>query len=609
MAGYNEIKGLRVKYLSADPSNAEDGQVWYNSTSGTLRAAGIGIAAYASSTPLPSARQVNSQGGASQSSGLSIGGSAPPYISNTEHYNGSGWAAGGAYPTTKGYMGSSGPETACLAVGGSAYPSAANGYNGTSWTGLTAAPTGFEANRYVGSTASGLLIAGGTGPGSYPSGAFEYNGSSWTTGGSLPSAGNYGSGAAGTQTAAYSAGGNSPLKSTTANYDGSSWTVSGSLPKAAYNTIGNTVGGQTSGVISGGGGPPGGFDDGTFHYDGSVWAADVTQLANMSNTGSSFGPQSAHVFAGGGSPAISTTQEYSFVAGTVTPAATATGGSLNTARNALAGVGTQTAALMIAGNNPGTTQKGNVESYDGSSYTEINDLQTARSAVGSAGTQTAAVVFGGDIYPSSPRDVVLTEEYSGSTWSEQNDMSTARRSLAGFGTQTAAVAAGGYITAVSNSVEEYDGSSWTGGGALPTATTVLGGTGILTAGLVFGGVTATATIANSYEYDGSSWTAGGSLGQARWGPGRGPTGTQTAALAIGGQIETPSPSAASNIEGYDGTSWSTRPSLATARREGGAGGTSTAAVYSGGQGPTFSSETEEFTGEITTPSNSTITTS
>ena len=30
MAGYNEIRGLRVKYLSADPSNAEDGQVWYN---------------------------------------------------------------------------------------------------------------------------------------------------------------------------------------------------------------------------------------------------------------------------------------------------------------------------------------------------------------------------------------------------------------------------------------------------------------------------------------------------------------------------------------------------------------------------------------------------
>jgi len=48
MAGYNEIRGLRVKYLSADPSNAEDGQVWYNSTSGTLRVQGIGIASWSS---------------------------------------------------------------------------------------------------------------------------------------------------------------------------------------------------------------------------------------------------------------------------------------------------------------------------------------------------------------------------------------------------------------------------------------------------------------------------------------------------------------------------------------------------------------------------------
>ena len=48
MAGYNEIRGLRVKYLSADPSNPEDGQVWYNSTTGTLRVQGIGVAAWSS---------------------------------------------------------------------------------------------------------------------------------------------------------------------------------------------------------------------------------------------------------------------------------------------------------------------------------------------------------------------------------------------------------------------------------------------------------------------------------------------------------------------------------------------------------------------------------
>ena len=52
MAGYNEIRGLRVKYLSADPSNAENGQVWYNSTTGNLRVQGIGSGTWVSSTRL-----------------------------------------------------------------------------------------------------------------------------------------------------------------------------------------------------------------------------------------------------------------------------------------------------------------------------------------------------------------------------------------------------------------------------------------------------------------------------------------------------------------------------------------------------------------------------
>ena len=44
MAGYNTIHGLKVKYLSADPANPEDGQVWYNSSTGNLRVDGIALA-------------------------------------------------------------------------------------------------------------------------------------------------------------------------------------------------------------------------------------------------------------------------------------------------------------------------------------------------------------------------------------------------------------------------------------------------------------------------------------------------------------------------------------------------------------------------------------
>jgi len=290
MATYEEIYGKRVKEFDSDPTldSSYEGQVWYNSATGTLKSV-VSFSAYSTSTPLPSARQVNSQAGATSSTGVSVGGSAPPYITTVDEYNGLGWTAGGAYPATRGYMGGAGPQTAALSGGGNTYPSACNTYNGTSWTGITAMPTGYEACRYCGTSTAGIMIAGGTIPGTYPSSTHEYNGSSWTSGGSVPTSGNYGSGVSGTQTACYSAGGNSPLKSATNNYDGTSWTTTGSLPKAAYNTHGNSVGTQTSGVITGGGGPPGAFDTNTFHYDGSTWSADVNSLQDYSNSGASFG--------------------------------------------------------------------------------------------------------------------------------------------------------------------------------------------------------------------------------------------------------------------------------------------------------------------------------
>ena len=59
MANYNTIRGLRVKYLSADPAGAEDGQVWYNSTTGNLRVEGIlGTAAWSSGGEWETARRL-----------------------------------------------------------------------------------------------------------------------------------------------------------------------------------------------------------------------------------------------------------------------------------------------------------------------------------------------------------------------------------------------------------------------------------------------------------------------------------------------------------------------------------------------------------------------
>ena len=82
-----------------------------------------------------------------------------------------------------------------------------------------------------------------------------------------------------------------------------------------------------------------------------------------------------------------------------TAAAWANGGNLNTARFSMnQGAGTQTAGLG-AGGNPSNSVLGNAEEYNGSSWSEQNDLNTARQMMGAAGTQTAGLFFGGRLIP------------------------------------------------------------------------------------------------------------------------------------------------------------------------------------------------------------------
>ena len=81
------------------------------------------------------------------------------------------------------------------------------------------------------------------------------------------------------------------------------------------------------------------------------------------------------------------------------------GGSLNAGRT-VAGFGTQTASVA-AGSTPPTTS--NVEEYDGTSWTEVNNLPTAVASNAGAGIITSGLSFGG-YTPSGPS--ALTEEYN-----------------------------------------------------------------------------------------------------------------------------------------------------------------------------------------------------
>jgi hypothetical protein len=90
MAEYKGIKGFKVQYLSADPSDPNIGQTWYNSTSKDLKYTGATAAgAWATGNNLNTAR--NSCRSGTQTAGLAFGGVGPAATGATEEYDGSTW--------------------------------------------------------------------------------------------------------------------------------------------------------------------------------------------------------------------------------------------------------------------------------------------------------------------------------------------------------------------------------------------------------------------------------------------------------------------------------------------------------------------------------------
>ena len=73
MTTYKEIFGKYVKNYSSDPTADAEGQVWYNSTSGTFKSELLTLAVWASGGNMASGR--TSLGGVgTQTAGLAFGG-------------------------------------------------------------------------------------------------------------------------------------------------------------------------------------------------------------------------------------------------------------------------------------------------------------------------------------------------------------------------------------------------------------------------------------------------------------------------------------------------------------------------------------------------------
>jgi hypothetical protein len=117
--------------------------------------------------------------------------------------------------------------------------------------------------------------------------------------------------------------------------------------------------------------------------------------------------------------------------------------------------------------------------------------------------------------------------------------------------------------------------------------------GTQTASLAFGGTMPSPSFFSATEsWNGTSWTSVNSMSNAR--SENGGFGTQTAAVSAGGG------NATTATESWDGTSWSALPNIPVGISQMGSCGTQTAGLTGGGSpsGPTYVNTTLEWSGIV-----------
>jgi hypothetical protein len=390
------------------------------------------------------------------------------------------------------------------------------------------------------------------------------NVNSWSSGGSMTTD-RQRMGGDGTQTALIVAGGTTPSpsdqKALTETYNGSSFTEVGDL---------NT--GRTDLALAG------------------------TTTAALAATGSAATGYGTFVESWNGSSWTETTEN-------------------NTQRVQLAAFGIQTAMVIAGGLAPPFT--GATEYWNGSSWTELNDLNTARQGLTNcgAGVYTAGMVAGGrKAHPSDPgQEAADTETWNATSWTEVNNLNEAKQLGGVFGTSTSAIYAGGADTATLAAVESWDGTNWTetsdlatarynvsAGGTSNTSGIIVGGTPgaateewslppptstILTEGDIFlSGGTTLKGFGKAAGIPATAWSSGGSLNTGRRGGG-GAGVSNTAALVWGGETIPPPTASKTETESYNGTTWTEVADLNTKNADQSFSGTQTAAIGGGGNNP------------------------
>jgi len=260
------------------------------------------------------------------------------------------------------------------------------------------------------------------------------------------------------------------------------------------------------------------------------------------------------------------------------------GGSVNTARRYGAGIGSSTAGLIFGGSSPSPVVA-NTEQYNGTAWTEVNDLNAAQNAQASAGTLTSGMSALGAQSPGAN-----VEDWNGTVWTANpHSLNSARQFPGGDGASNdSALMVGGEPAPNGALTEIYNGSSWTESGDLNTARNQLAAAGTVTALIAMGGNTG----ADAETFNGSAWTAVTDMNSGSGGISG--SGTSTLALAFAGDPDV------ANTESWNGSAWTEVNDLSTGREFGASSNITgnTTAFLASGHTTTLVSNTEEWT---TTP--------
>jgi hypothetical protein len=275
----------------------------------------------------------------------------------------------------------------------------------------------------------------------------------------------------------------------------------------------------------------------------------------------------------------------------------AAGNDLNTRRVDSRAAGTTNALLIDCGGltpASGPTDPGSVhtESYNGTSFTTVNDMNQPSGYNGFGGTSTAAVSMCCGASPPSGgnTNMDLSETWDGTCWTNANDMNTGRQQMAGFGAvYTAAIATQGNSGGpMGGWTESWDGTCWTNVNDGVVDTKNLCAQGTQAAGMAIGGFP---FLNTTQDWDGTCWTAGTSYNSGRHAMGGTTQGTPSSALIFGGQ----GPAPLTLTESYNGTAWTEVNDMATACYGMGSGGTGNSNAIAIDANPSPSAGTEIWT--------------